>query len=65
MAEPKKIYCPLCKRKVAHWDRKSKIDVICKCKKCNIRVVYHVANGVTEAKKIPPREQSSGLNFSY
>lgn len=65
MSEPKPIYCPSCKRKVAHWDRKSTIDVICKCKKCNIRVVYHVVNGVTEAKKIPPRTQSSGLNFSY
>lgn len=65
MRKPKKIYCTKCGRRVGTWDGKSTINVICKCKKCNKRIIYHVANGVTEIKDVPPRTQSSGLNFSY
>ena len=64
MSNPKNIYCPKCGRKSGTWDGKSTINVICKCKKCNKRIVYHVVNGVTEIKEIPPRQSSSGLNFS-
>lgn len=65
MSEPKTIYCPRCKRRVAQWNGKSTIDIISKCKKCNIRVIYRIETGITEKKEIPPRAQSSGINFSY
>lgn len=65
MRKPKIIYCKKCGRRVGTWDGKSTINVICKCKNCNKRIVYHVENGVTEIKDVPPRQSSSGLNFSY
>jgi hypothetical protein len=64
MREPVKVYCS-CGRRVGTWDGKSTINVICKCKHCEKRVVYHVDNGVTEIKDVPPRQSSSGMNFSY
>ena len=65
MPKQKNVYCSKCKRHVGVWDGKSTIDVICKCRNCNKRVIYHVANGVTEIKDMPPRTSSSGMNFSY
>lgn len=65
MSEPKTIYCPKCNRKVGKWDGKSTVNVICKCKNCNRRIVYHVGFDVVETKEIPPRSQSSGVNLSY
>ena len=63
MAEPKTIYCPKCGRKVATWDGRSTINVIAHCVNCVRRVVYHVDNGTTEIKDIPPRVSSSGMTF--
>lgn len=63
MREPVKVYCS-CGRRVGTWDGKSKINVVCKCNKCNKRVVYYVDNGVTVIKDQPPRKTSSGANFS-
>lgn len=65
MAEKKNVFCPRCKNKVATYDGKGKIDVITKCKKCNVRVIYRVATGKIEIKKIPPRSCSSGIIFTY
>lgn len=63
MSEPKTIYCPRCGRKVANYDGRSSINVIVHCKKCKMRVVYHVDTDITEIKKIPPRNTSSGMTF--
>ena len=63
MAEPKTIYCPKCDRKVATWDGKSSANIIVHCKKCKIRVVYHVDTQKKEKKKIPQRNSSSGMTF--
>lgn len=63
--EKKPIYCPLCNRKVATWNKKSKMDIISKCRKCNKRVIFRVESQEIEIKNIPPRSQSSGVNFSY
>ena len=65
MPNPKVMYCSKCKKRVGAWDGKSTIDVICKCTRCNKRIIYHVASGVTETKELPPRTSSSGVNFSY
>lgn len=61
--KPKKIYCPLCGRKVATWDGKSKIPVIVNCRECNKRVVFDVETGETTCKPIPPRVSSSAKTF--
>lgn len=61
---PKKtIYCPKCHRRVGQWDGRSTINVICRCKKCNKRIVYHVDTGEVERKDIPKRNCSSGVTF--
>lgn len=59
----KSIYCPICGRKVATYDGKSKTNVLSDCRKCNKRVVYSVDTDKTEAKKIPARGTSSGKTF--
>lgn len=59
----KTIYCPKCGRKVGTYDGRSTIDKICRCKKCNKRIVYHVDTGETEIKNIPKRNCSSGMTF--
>ena len=63
--EKKAIYCPLCNRKVATWNPKIDMDIISKCRKCNKRVIFRVESEKIEIKDIPPRSQSSGVNFSY
>lgn len=63
MAEPKTIYCPNCGRKVGTYDRRSTMNYISNCRKCNKRVVYHVDTGETEIKDIPPRNCISGMRF--
>lgn len=64
MGEAKTIFCPQCKRKVAHYDGKSTINVIVNCQKCRKRVVYHINTDTTEIKDIPLRHCSSGKCFS-
>lgn len=63
MAEPKKIYCPKCGRRVTEWDGKSTIHPMAKCKNCKKMVVYRIDTDETEIKKIPPRNCSSGMTF--
>ena len=65
MCNPKIIYCNLCGRRVGTWDGKSTINVICKCKHCDKRVVYYVDTGETVVKDRPPISSSSGKNLSY
>lgn len=57
------IYCPICGRKVATWDRKSKTDIVVGCKKCNRLVVFHTATEEIEIKFKPKRTQASGMRF--
>lgn len=57
------IYCPICGRKVATWDRKSKTDIVVGCKKCNRLVVFHTATEEIEIKFKPKRTQASGKRF--
>lgn len=63
MSKAKTIYCPRCGRKVADYDGRSSINVVAHCKKCRMRVVYHIDTEKTEIKKIPPRNTSSGMTF--
>ena len=62
MAE-KKIYCPICGRKVGTYDGKSTINKVMDCRKYNKRIVYHVKTDEVEVKKIPIRNSSSGVTF--
>ena len=64
MSEPKTIYCPTCSRVVAHWDRKSSIDVVSQCRNCGKKIIYRVETGITEVKEKSQRKNSSGLNLS-
>ena len=61
--EPKKIYCPLCNRKLGAWDGRTQTEVIVNCQKCNRRIIFHPTTGKTETKKIPPRTTASGKTF--
>lgn len=63
MAEPVKIYCPICGRRVATYDGKSSSNVIVNCRKCKKRVVYYIDTGKTVVKNIPQRATSSGLSY--
>lgn len=63
VAMKKTIYCPKCNRRVAEYDGRSSSNVIVNCKNCKKRIVYHVDNGETEIKPIPPRESASGMVF--
>lgn len=58
-----KVYCPECGRLVGECSKKSHIDKTYKCQKCNKMVVYHTESGECEIKKLPKREQSSGMTF--
>ena len=58
--QKKSVFCPNCNSKVATWDGRSTIDVIVNCRKCYKRVIYRVATGETEIKRIPIRGTSSG-----
>ena len=62
MAE-KIVYCPICKRKVATWDGKSKINVRKKCENCKRVVLFHVDSQKTEIIVTPKRQCSSGVTF--
>lgn len=61
MAEPKTIYCPWCKRKVTHYDGKQTINPRGKCRKCGKLVIYDIEKDETIVKKIPKRDQGSGM----
>lgn len=63
MAEPKTIYCPMCKRRVTQWDGKSTINPLARCRKCNVMVIYDIQNENTKITDKPVRNQSSGLTF--
>lgn len=64
MQKPREVYCPCCKRRVASWDGRSKINVVVNCMKCKKRVVFHVDTKETTIIPIPKRRQSSGKRFS-
>lgn len=57
------IHCPKCGKKVAEYDGRATINIIAHCLKCQKRIVFHPDTFVTEAKKIPPRQCSSGCEF--
>jgi hypothetical protein len=57
------VYCPKCKRRVARYDGKSKINIIVECRKCRRLVLFHVDTGITENKRVPKRNTSSGTTI--
>ena len=59
----KSVYCPRCKRKVATWDGKSKINVKARCNKCKNAVLYHVGTDETEIISSDTRKTISGVTF--
>lgn len=63
MAEQKIIYCPKCGRKVGTYDGKSSINLITRCKKCQVQVIYDITTGETKTKSLPKRQTSSGMTF--
>lgn len=63
MAEPKTIYCPWCKRKVTHYDGKQTANPIGKCRKCNRLVTYNIEKDEVSIKRVPKRDQASGMRF--
>lgn len=58
-----RVYCPGCGRLVGECSSKSHIDKTYKCRNCNKMVVYHTETGEREIKKLPKRNQSSGMTF--
>lgn len=63
MAEPKTIYCPCCKRKVTYYDGKQSANPIGKCRKCNRLVAYNIEKDEVSIKRVPKRDQASGMRF--
>lgn len=63
MTNKTEVYCPQCHRRVGTYDGRSSINLVCKCKKCNKKVVYHIDTGETELKPLPRRTTSSGMTF--
>nr|DAG75545.1 MAG TPA: DNA-directed RNA polymerase [Caudoviricetes sp.] len=63
MVKKQTIYCPKCNRKVGTYDGKGKIDKVCRCKKCNKKIIFKVATGETVRKSLPIRNCSSGMTF--
>jgi hypothetical protein len=59
-----KIKCPKCKRKVATYDGKTKLNIIARCRYCEVEVVYDVSTGKTRLGKPIVRNCSSGMRFS-
>lgn len=59
----KTIYCPKCGRKAMHYDGRSKINPVAKCKKCKKLVVYNIENDSAVLKDVPKRTQASGVRF--
>lgn len=58
-----RVYCPGCGRLVGECSSKSHIDKTYKCRNCDKMVVYHTETGQREIKKLPKRDQSSGITF--
>lgn len=65
MAVAKIIYCPSCESEVGKYDNRSTIDLIMRCRRCQMRVIYRVETGLTEIKPLPSRACSSGLTFGW
>lgn len=63
MENPKKIYCPRCKRKTMEYDGRSTINPIAKCRKCQKLVVYDIEKDEVYIKDVPKRDQASGMRF--
>ncbi len=63
MAKQVTVYCPRCKRKVGVYDGKSSINLITRCRKCRVQVVYDIKTGETRTKPLPQRQTSSGITF--
>lgn len=61
--KPFKIMCPLCKRKVATWDGRTTTPTVTTCERCYKRIVFNPISKKIEAKKVPPRNTSSGLTM--
>ena len=59
MAE-RRIYCPICKRKVFSWDGKIKQALDAKCKNCNKLVVFYPSTNETVIKPLPKANSASG-----
>lgn len=57
------IYCPICKRSVAHWNGKTQITIEAKCKKCNKLVVFYPTTKETGIKPLPKATTASGKRF--
>lgn len=63
MAEPKAIYCPICKERVAKYDGRTTTDIVSRCGRCHKRIIYRVDTEEIEIKPIPPRTTSSGITY--
>lgn len=63
MREPKTIYCPRCGRKIMSYDGKTHMNLSKKCNKCNKLVVYNTEKDEITLKKVPGRDQASGMRF--
>lgn len=57
------ICCPCCGKSVARYDMKGTVDVVADCKRCNLRITYHVGTKEITTKKIPQKNTSSGMTF--
>ncbi len=61
---PRKIYCPICGRRVGQWDGRSTTNVVvARCERCWKRIVYFVDTDEIEVKKVPKRACSSGVTY--
>ena len=63
MADPKKLYCPKCGRRVGTHDGRSTINFVVKCTRCKRLVIFNPNTGRIFNDKVPELRSSIGTRF--
>jgi hypothetical protein len=61
--KPIPVKCPYCGAVVAHDDGRQEIDIVARCDRCRVRIVYDVSNGLQKDMPLPERNCSSGVTY--
>lgn len=61
--DPVPVTCPYCGTVVAHDDGRQEIDIVARCDRCRVRIVYSVTDGTKKDVPLPPRACSSGMTY--
>lgn len=63
MGKPKKIYCPLCGRKVMTYDGRAHNNLSVRCESCDRLVTFYFETGRVQTSRVPERQVASGVRF--